>query len=203
MGRQTRQQRRAQERRNHGKVASRRISWPTIAAVGVVLAAVALFASQALGSSGSNGGTASPLLANTVDGIKCGPTEGTTYHVHAHLTLLDHGNSVALPAGLGIMTPNNCLYWLHTHNPDGVIHIEAPVGVTPTLGTFFDIWGEHLSRTGFWYVNAQRGQPMKVFVNGTAYAGNPRSIRLTKHTTIALEVGPPFRRPTPFHFGIL
>src|SRR5581483_12030445 len=30
---------------------------------------------------------------------------------------------------------------LHTHEPDGIIHVESPVNRKFTLGEFFDVWG--------------------------------------------------------------
>ena len=38
-----------------------------------------------------------------------------------------------------------CIYWLHTHAPDGVIHIESPTQRIYTLGNFFDEWRQPLS----------------------------------------------------------
>ena len=39
-----------------------------------------------------------------------------------------------------------CIYWLHTHAPDGVIHIESPFERVYTLGNLFDIWHQPLSK---------------------------------------------------------
>jgi len=41
----------------------------------------------------------------------------------------------------------DCLYWLHTHVADGIIHIETPGERSFTLGEFFDIWNQPLVRT--------------------------------------------------------
>ncbi len=35
------------------------------------------------------------------------------------------GNKMPVPAQVGIAPDSSCLYWLHTHANDGVIHIEA------------------------------------------------------------------------------
>ncbi len=34
----------------------------------------------------------------------------------------------------------NCIYWLHTHDDTGTIHIESPVEQNITLGQFLKIW---------------------------------------------------------------
>ena len=34
------------------------------------------------------------------------------------------------------------MYWVHTHGADGIVHVEAPASVTPTLGDFLDLWEE-------------------------------------------------------------
>ena len=62
-----------------------------------------------------------------------------------------------VPAGVGIPGPQQvmdgfveggrCLYWLHTHDSTGVVHIESPVQRGYTLGQFFDVWGRPLSAT--------------------------------------------------------
>ena len=48
------------------------------------------------------------------------------------------GQLLAPPANIGI--GQTCMYWVHTHGTDGIVHVEAPASVTPTLGDFFDLW---------------------------------------------------------------
>ncbi len=137
----------------------------------------------------------------TVDGVRCMLNEQLTYHIHAHLVVYDHGAPRTLPAGVGIpgsiaqQTPGEgpiaaggkCIYWLHTHTSDGVIHIESPTRRIYTLGDFFDEWHQLLGPTR---VAAAIGR-VKAFVNGRPWSRNPRSIPLTPHAVIQLDVGAP------------
>ena len=50
------------------------------------------------------------------------------------------GQLYAPPANIGIGT--DCLYWVHTHATDAIVHVEAPAEVHPTLGDFLDIWAK-------------------------------------------------------------
>ena len=82
-----------------------------------------------------------------IDGIHCDVQEGAVEHIHAHLQLFDRGRALVVPEDIGIPNGGACLYWLHTHAEDGIIHIESPVRRTFTLGEFFDVWGVALSRS--------------------------------------------------------
>jgi hypothetical protein len=149
---------------------------------------------------------AAPVLASTatrtngqrVDGISCDTHEQLLYHIHAHLTIFANGSPRQVPAGIGIpgsQTQNTsqgpeavggtCIYWLHTHAPDGVIHIESPIHRTYTLGDFFDEWGQPL---GPGQVGPDKGHVTAIY-NGQVYQGNPRDIPLNAHAQIQLEVG--------------
>ena len=79
-----------------------------------------------------------------IDTIHCEAMEGAVEHLHSHLQLFDRGQPVSIPAGVGIPQGGSCLYWVHTHNNDGIIHIESPNTHPFTLGQFFDIWGMSL-----------------------------------------------------------
>jgi len=133
-----------------------------------------------------------------VDGIPCQSMEVGVVHVHSHLAIFENGKQVQVPAYIGI-TPTGtggCLYWLHTHGPDGIIHIEAgdvsaPNGGPYTLGMFFDIWGQPLTRT---QVGPFKGD-VTAFVNGETYNGDLRAIPLRSHQIITLEVGTPVVPP--------
>ncbi len=134
--------------------------------------------------------------APTVDGIQCVATEGAVTHIHQHLTIDDAGKRVPVPQGIGINDTTGCLFALHTHSPDGIIHVESPTTAQNTLGQFFDIWGQPFSRTQVASATAGHGQSVRAYINGRLYTGNPRAIPLTAHALITLEVGPPWAPPT-------
>jgi len=135
-----------------------------------------------------------PVIA----GISCDRMEGQRLHIHQHLVIFDHAKEVPIPANVGQRPASGCLYWLHTHTPDGIIHIEAPRDRTFTLGDFFEIWGQPLSRTAAASAHAAKRSALRVWVNGKAYKGNPAAIGLEAHTDIVIEAGPPFPKPPRF-----
>jgi hypothetical protein len=133
--------------------------------------------------------------ARVIDGIRCQP-EHLESHYHAHLELLRDGHPVQVPALIGIDLQHQCLYWLHTHDTTGVMHIESPDSRTYTLGQFFDVWGKPLSRTRAASLNGA----LKVFVGQKPVNGDPRAIVLKSHELITIEQG---RTVTPpgYHFA--
>ena len=135
-----------------------------------------------------------------MDGIQCGATEQLAYHIHAHLSVFVNGAPKAIPPGVGIpgsspqLTPQGpiaaggqCIYWLHTHTSDGVIHIESPTQRIYTLGNFFDVWHQPLSAT---QVGPDTGE-VTAYVDGKPWTKDPRAIPLNAHTVIQLSVGSP------------
>jgi len=152
------------------------------------------------------------LLANArqIDGISCQAGEQVLFHIHAHLTIFVDGVPRQVPAGIGIAPPYEvertgsgafiagatCFMWLHTHSADGIIHTESPIHRTYTLGDFFDIWGQPLSRGR---VGPARG-PVTALFNGGVFTGNPRQIPLLAHAQIQLEVGKPLVAPERIAF---
>jgi len=158
------------------------------------------------------GDTVSGGQGQTIDGLTCNNLT-TPYHVHAHLSLFVNGQRLAVPDTIGFSQPGaevngytqnaQCFYFLHTHDADGLIHIEALVPTAFPLGYLFDVWGEPLSATnvaGFtgqvlaYTAQAAQGynQTSGAF---TQYQGDPRLIQLVSHEEIVLEVGPPFVTP--------
>jgi hypothetical protein len=143
---------------------------------------------------------AARVTSTSIDGIGCDFSEAATYHVHAHLTLVVRGRAVYPPGGIGFRYVHLCLYWLHTHDASGIIHIEAPHKFAPTLRNFFDIWGQPISSKAVWKYSVSPGHMMRVFVDGRPFAGDPSEIRLYNHTAVTIEVGPPFILPPPPDF---
>ena len=91
-----------------------------------------------------------------------------------------------------------CLYWIHTHTPDGIIHIESPNTRVFTLGDFFTIWGQPLTANQAAKAKADKGTKLKVWVDGKPYTGDPRQIPLAYHTDVVVQAGPPFSTPPKF-----
>jgi hypothetical protein len=142
--------------------------------------------------------SAAPSTGQPIGGIACDAMEGQRLHMHQHLVVLDHGRPVSVPANVGQVPERRCLYWVHTHTPDGIIHIEAPLHRTFTLSDFFQIWGQPLSPTQAATAHTTKGKPLRIWVDGRAYHGDPRNIVLTSHTDIVIEAGPPFPKPPRF-----
>jgi len=134
----------------------------------------------------------------TVDGIHCDAAEGVALHIHPHLTILDHGKPVGIPEDVGRPIAGQCFYWLHTHTPDGIIHVESPTFRTFTLGEFFAIWGQPLTPRDVAGAKPRPGERIVVFVDGDRYTGDPRAIEFAQHLDIDILVGPPYTKPPPF-----
>jgi hypothetical protein len=142
--------------------------------------------------------TAEVPTGQPVHGIRCEAMEGNVLHIHQHLAIFDHGKPVAVPPDVGRPLLGNCFYWLHTHTPDGIIHVESPTFRTFTLGDFFDVWGEPLTRTDVAGAKLRRGEKLTVWVDGVRYTGDPRAIELTQHLDVTIDVGPPAAKPAPY-----
>jgi hypothetical protein len=152
-----------------------------------------------------------------VDGMTCRRSMAATdlYHVHVHVDIFVNGQPERIPAGAGIVAPRSseqlpggtfvdagptdCLYWLHVHANDGIIHVEAPAKGNFVLGQFFDIWGQPLGPN---QVGPARG-PVVAFENGKRFVGNPRDIPLASQAVIQLDVGNPVVKFKPMNFKVV
>ncbi len=129
-----------------------------------------------------------------IDAIECDIGESLVFHIHAHLDIFVNGNLIKVPAFIGI-NDNTCLYWLHTHLPDGIIHIESPQEKVFTLGQFFDIWKS--TSTG---MPPTDSAPI-IYVNGQAVTTSLKDTPLHAHDEIALVYGnPPTKIPAFYQF---
>ena len=114
-----------------------------------------------------------------------------------HLEVFANRRDVVIPAGIGVAPPRRrdgayvsggrCRYPLRTVEPTGLIEVES--GRRLTLGDFFDVWGQPLTRRRVLGFRARAGSPVAVFVNGRRWAGSPRSVPIERHRAIVVEVG--------------
>jgi hypothetical protein len=116
--------------------------------------------------------------------------EQAAFHVHAHLDIFINGELATVPSQIGINSDAGCLYWLHTHDDRGVIHIEAPIKREFTLGNFFDIWGQVFNNTHL-LDDEDTNNTISIYVNGIKVPTDMdyRSINLNAHDEIAIVYG--------------
>ncbi|MDX3310603.1 hypothetical protein P1S61_16235 [Streptomyces sp. ME08-AFT2] len=145
--------------------------------------------------------TARQSTGDAVDGVvRSDSMEITRHHIHAHLTIYVNGVQKTVPYGIGIVPPyslqrgpdgatfvsgGKSFYFLHTHDETGIIHAESPSAQSYDLGDFFDVWKQPLTRE---QVGPAKGT-VTIWVNGKKFSGNPRSIKLSEHEGIQLDIG--------------
>lgn len=138
---------------------------------------------------------------NPVEGVQCDPVEALVFHIHAHLDVIVDGKSSTVPAGIGI-EPNVCLYWLHTHNTSGVIHIESPREITFTLAQFIEVWDNTPGISPSFEELTNGDKNLKVFVNGIEVKNSFDKIPLSAHDEIVIVSGNvPQSIPSSYEFG--
>jgi hypothetical protein len=154
-----------------------------------------------------------PLKRAVAAGLKPEVKEFLIHHVHSHLDVFVDGKPITVPAGIGINiddpgvqrftdTPDGslayggitqcrtpCISPLHTHDTTGILHTESATPEPNTLGEFFTEWGVRLSRSCVKEYCSPT--PIAFYVNGTPHTQDPRAIKLTDHTEIAVVIGTP------------
>lgn len=134
----------------------------------------------------------------SIDSLTCAPMEFFGWHVHAHIGIVDHGKSIRVPKNIGIDVSAKCIYQVHTHTPDGVVHIEAQHPSHITVRTFFRIWDQPLSSKRVAYAVVKSGDRVVTYVNGDPYHGDPGNLIFAPHDDIEIVVGPPYAAPPLF-----
>jgi hypothetical protein len=185
------------QRRLQGQRAARRKRFliaGLVAAALILVATVSVFAyEKAHNPAGQSQAVVNPAYP-PVDTISCDQLEQTAYHIHAHVTIWINGQQVQIPQSIGIASDQSCLYWLHTHDSSGVIHIEAPNKVSPTLGNFLDIWGQKFPQLGFQNELASTAG-WTVYVDGKQVNSNFNQLVLQPHMVITLAYNSPNIKP--------
>jgi len=142
-----------------------------------------------------------PPTATAISGIECHRSEQLNYHIHSHLDVFVNGVQQQVPSNIGILSSPSCLYWLHTHSADGIIHVEAPEAREFMLGQFLDIWQQTLTNSTALFGSISN-MPVTAYVDGERFEGDYRTIPLQSLKEIALIYGtPPANIPADYDFG--
>jgi len=129
--------------------------------------------------------------------------EATDVHFHAHLDIVINGQPGPVPANIGIGV--SALSPLHTHDPTGIVHIEAPAAARFTLGELFTEWNVSLSRACVGGLCADGPHQLRFFTDGSPYTGDPTQLALTAHEEIAIiyaATGQPVTPPSSYPFPV-
>jgi hypothetical protein len=187
-----------------------------IASAVVIVAFIAFLIIHATGSSQpttptttitGTGTYTTPVDGTPRDTMSCLGTEGTVIHIHMYLEIYVNGQQLQVPANTGIIQDQNgnaCFYPLHVHDGEpNIIHEESPIQATYTLGAFFDVWGQPLSKTQVmqYKADATHSLVFEVFdANGklTRYNGDPLNLPFQAHDTIVILYNSPAIKPFPF-----
>jgi hypothetical protein len=163
-----------------------------------------------------------PMALARAAGLVPETAERLQYHVHAHLDIFVDGVAKLIPGGIGInindpavhtgtvdgepgyggINPpcaNPCISPLHTHDVTGILHTESATAKDNRLGQFFTEWAVPLSKTCVG-TYCSPGTPIKWYLNGKAYNGDPGTIDLANFTEIAVVIGSPAPSTIPSQF---
>ena len=141
-----------------------------------------------------------PPTAMAIGGVECSRAEQLNYHVHSGLDIFVDGVQQQIPSNIGILSSPSCLYWLHTHSENGIIHVEGPEAREFTLGQFLDIWQQTGNSTALF--DTVSNMPATVYVDGERFEGDYRTIPLESLKEIVLAYGtPPENIPAEHDFG--
>lgn len=96
-------------------------------------------------------------------------------HAHTKLVIRVDGDEEQIPPNIGLSP--SCEKAVHTHEPDGVIHVEAQDAKIYALGSFFSVWERDIERGGY---------ALQVHVDGAPFKGDPLGIELIDGRAIEL-----------------
>jgi hypothetical protein len=131
--------------------------------------------------------------------VGCDAAAQVAVHYHVHLDLFRDGRRIPVPAAIG--STGKCVYWLHTNQASGIVHVAAPASVGSrlfTLGDFLTVWGQPPPSAQAGILQVGSGQQVKVWQDGRPITGGPAALVLRPHTQVVVELGPPFMEPPGF-----
>ncbi|MCW2680854.1 MAG: hypothetical protein JWM62_2255 [Frankiales bacterium] len=104
-------------------------------------------------------------LTERVEALGFPPVGDESYHAHVLLTVYRNGQQVPVPADMGYDERGSHAS-LHTHTPDGVIHMEADDPYPYRLSHVFRVWGVDFALNRLGGDVARGPDQVHIYVNG-------------------------------------
>ena len=127
--------------------------------IGIIIVIVVLFAWSDIAARNKNSSMTTRQVA-----MSCTTDALTQFHIHPLLKIVIDGQDMTVPAEIGIT--DSCMHPIHTHDNTGMIHIESPVKRDFTLGDFFAVWGQTLTKDQILNYKADATHALSMTVNG-------------------------------------
>ncbi|TMR95792.1 hypothetical protein EJK15_26795 [Nonomuraea basaltis] len=163
------------------------LSWGIVASRGADVAAAKLAMESALPPWPL---PADPLAGARAAGLSIAGEEGTAKHFHSHLDVFVNGERTPVPGNIGVSESAGAMSELHTHDEEGILHVEAPTtDKTYTLKEVFTSWQVQLDARGIGGLKNDGTNVLKAYVNGKEITGDPATVELTDKAQIALVYG--------------
>ncbi len=115
-----------------------------------------------------------PPAATRSAGVSCEKTR--RYGVH--LELFARNRVIIVPAGIH----HRCM---RTRWPVGIVEMRG----RHTLGDFFRVWGQPLSKTRLVGFQTSPARPVRAYIAGRRWHGSLGRIPLRRHANVVLELG--------------
>ena len=161
---------------------------PLLAGLGSFLALV-ITAGHVLILAALTGVVSSPQAALGPGHVRCNFLEQSAVHYHVAVRLHFEEQTRAVPARTGIKPA--CLYWVHTHDRSGIVHIEAPAEHGKDvfhLADLFAISRAPLDSTQVGNHLLTPDEKLTVYVEGERWNGEPGEVPFVEHQTIDVVV---------------
>jgi len=130
-------------------------------------------------------------------GLPALKSEGSVLHTHQHLDIFVDGNRVNIPQGIGVNDAAGFISPIHTHEADGIIHVESPNVQTFTLGQFFNVWGVRFDDNCLGSYCLANNKKLRVFVNGRQLQKGFQDLALEPQQEIVITYGTDGQLPNP------
>ena len=127
-------------------------------------------------------------LKERIENLGLPPVGNEKYHRHALLRIYNDGRLIPVPPNVGWLSQDKVYSSIHTHEPNGVIHMESIRPHEYKLGDFFYIWGVSFGEESLGSLRAEGDNELNVYVNGKRVADPPNYV-LQEGDVIAIGYG--------------
>jgi hypothetical protein len=110
------------------------------------------------------------------------------YHRHAVIHIYRDGILIPVPPNVGWLPQAKVYSALHTHEPNGVIHMESVRPHPFKLGELFFVWGVAFGKDSLGSLRSEGDKQLWVYVNGKRVA-DPANYLLREGDNIAVGYG--------------